>query len=170
MIEDKNTKVQLFILTHEDEDLHDTLFLQDLEDFVQVDILYYGDQATLIKRYAYRIHPDWMGNKYRLHLCSGTVESHINSFVEPQTYCYLVSHSDTPVSMFVTKLNKLKKENGDLMLIKGDEYYNGTAINTLMHKFLCGFGEQTMVEKLSIFCKNFNVPQMVFDSLESFYE
>lgn len=136
----------------------------DLSYYEEVNILVWGEVDELNKYLRLLTRPN-----YHLHHCSQSAEWHMNELIDRKSdYYAIVSRpSDFPVKLpeaFV----KYFENGGKLALIRpGDAYNNGVAF-TELSTYLCNFGEQDVFEKLSIYCQNYGLTDVVYDSTDEF--
>ena len=156
-------RIQLILLVDETTNSK-TIKNQDLSGYSQVDLLYWGDLSDLLRNYG-----ELNFNLHQVHL---DVASHINQFAWRDCDYYVISDGSHKLEKFPPALNLFSKEHPEMALLMirppAKDDFNGMVINSLLHHKLCGFGEQTIFEKIDIFAKNHSLEDYVFASLEDF--
>lgn len=162
-------RVQLFILMYAD--MADLSWInwplgQDFEDYSAVDLLYWGNQREMLSVYGYMLYK----KNHFLHSCLSPVEQQINAIIREDCDFYVVAaQPDYKVVNLPIILDKYLNENlQDILMVNPvEDGLHGLVVNSEFHRRLLGFGaEQSIVEKLDVFSKNYGVTNMVFNDLD----
>lgn len=162
-------KVQFFILADHPIDYSIDEIQTLSNEYNRIDILLLNPNKERICQYLTRVSC-WT-NVY-IHICYSTIASHLNQLIDLDCnfYCVSTSKKDFPTG-FVHDLDEyLMDDKRYLMLIKPSKEWSGMVVNTLLSRYLCHFGQQSIQEKITIHLINHEKTEMFFESVDDFYK
>lgn len=165
-------KVQLFLIIHDlTREWIDFFANADLSKYNAVDICLFIPEQDYVKSIGYLLRYDNMF----IHACYGEVDWTINHFVREDCQYYVQFNNpdtNTIVNLPDYLDNYVNEQCKSLVMIRpvadvvNGPTNNGLLVSTYMHRYVGGYGSQSVEEKIYIDCENHGNASMIVTTEE----
>lgn len=143
----------------------DWLGLAKLDDYSVIDILFFGDNESMMPFYSkFLTKPN-----YFLHQCLSPLAEQLNYLIRDDCDYYVVNTNPGTLPVDLPGvLSQWISAGNHIIMARATEGYNNLVVYTYMSKMLDHFGAQSVQTKIQIHAANYQREDLVYGSISEF--